>query len=82
MSLNLDQNQFLIDITNHNNLNDNIPIVLVMMVPGSVNVLDFIDNIDAIVVGFLIGEGTGDAFADVIFGNHNPSGKKIYRYYY
>ena len=32
-------------------------------------------NLPAIVEGWFLGNQAGNALADVIFGNHNPSGK-------
>jgi beta-glucosidase len=51
------------------------PIVLVML-EGRPRVINrIVDNCDAVVIGFLPGMKGGDAIADILIGDVNPSGK-------
>jgi beta-glucosidase len=48
--------------------------IAVVITPGAV-LTDWSDNVDAILVGFMPGQEEGNALADVIFGDVNPSAK-------
>jgi beta-glucosidase len=51
------------------------PIVLIMLEGRPRLINRIIDNCQAVIIGFLPGMKGGDAIADVIFGDVNPSGK-------
>merc|ERR1719510_1155125 len=51
-----------------------VPLVVLTMSPGSI-LVPFASNSAAILSGFLLGEKTGTAFADVLYGAVNPSGR-------
>jgi beta-glucosidase len=51
------------------------PIVLVLVNGGPVSIPWAADNIPAIVEAWYGGQSAGDAVADVLFGDYNPSGK-------
>ncbi|WP_218938096.1 family 78 glycoside hydrolase catalytic domain [Actinomyces culturomici] len=48
--------------------------VVVLMNGGVVSLEGFHDEVDAILEGFLLGQGAGGAIADLLFGEANPSG--------
>ncbi len=49
--------------------------VVVLSNGGVVSLEGWHDNVDAILEGFLLGQGGGHAIADILFGRANPSGK-------
>lgn len=49
-------------------------IVVVLSNGGVVSVADWHDDVDAIVEGWLLGQGAGTAIARILFGEANPSG--------
>ncbi|KAG5642853.1 hypothetical protein DXG03_002030 [Asterophora parasitica] len=51
------------------------PKTVVVTQSGSSITLPWIDSVAAIVHSWYLGNATGDAIADVLFGKHNPSGK-------
>ncbi|KAF9047159.1 glycoside hydrolase family 3 protein [Hymenopellis radicata] len=51
------------------------PKTVVVTQAGSAITLPWADEVSAIVHGWYLGNNTGDALADVLFGRHNPSGK-------
>lgn len=51
------------------------PIVLVMLEGRPRLINSIVDKVNSVLVGFLPGLKGGDAIADIIFGNVNPSGK-------
>jgi len=75
-SLNLDQHQFLVDLARRNTGGPKIPLVVVTMSTGSV-LTDFAKNSQAVVSTFMTGQATGDAVANVLLGDANPSGKLV-----
>merc|ERR1711920_351872 len=67
----LNENWFIEDLAQ--NLGQ-VPLVVLTMSPGSI-LVPFASNSAAILSGFLLGEKTGTAFADVLYGTVNPSGR-------
>merc|ERR1711920_286615 len=67
----LNENWFIEDLAQ--NLGQ-VPLVVLTMSPGSI-LVPFASNSAAILSGFLLGEKTGIAFADVLYGVVNPSGR-------
>ncbi|MHA1843582.1 MAG: glycoside hydrolase family 3 C-terminal domain-containing protein, partial [Promethearchaeota archaeon] len=57
------------------------PIILVLMNGGALSINFAKTNIPAIIEGWYPGEQGGNAIADVIFGNYNPSGKLPITFY-
>lgn len=53
-------------------VNENI---IVVLSNGSSIEMPFVDNVKGIIEGYLTGQGTGKAIADIIYGEVNPSGK-------
>lgn len=51
------------------------PVILVLNVAGPVDLCDYMEDVDAILCVFLPGMGGGQAAADILFGDINPSGK-------
>ncbi|KAF5386896.1 hypothetical protein D9615_002114 [Tricholomella constricta] len=51
------------------------PKTVVVTQSGSSITLPWIDSVAAVVHAWYLGNATGDAIADVLFGKHNPSGK-------
>lgn len=56
------------------------PIVLVLFEGRPRVIREIVDKVDAVVLGYLPGMEGGDATADVIFGDTNPSGKLPFTY--
>jgi beta-glucosidase len=50
-------------------------IVVILNVAGPVNMVDWIEDVDAVLCVFIPGMEGGRAAADILFGNLNPSGK-------
>ncbi|MDQ7817206.1 MAG: glycoside hydrolase family 3 C-terminal domain-containing protein [Melioribacteraceae bacterium] len=53
----------------------NQKVIVVLISGGICGVSSFIDNIDALIYGFYPGQEGGNAIAQVLFGDYNPSGK-------
>ncbi|KAG6839583.1 hypothetical protein C0991_001270 [Blastosporella zonata] len=51
------------------------PRTIVVTQSGSSITLPWVDQVPALVHAWYLGNATGDAIADVLFGKHNPSGK-------
>ena len=51
------------------------PIVLVIKAGSAIDLSEISDYVDAIVYAWYLGEQGGNALADIIFGDFNPSGK-------
>lgn len=51
------------------------PVVLVLNIAAPVDLCDFIDQVDAVLCVYLPGMAGGQAAADILFGDVNPSGK-------
>ncbi|RDB19225.1 putative beta-glucosidase I [Hypsizygus marmoreus] len=51
------------------------PKTIVVTQSGSSITLPWVDDVPALVHAWYLGNATGDAIADVLFGKHNPSGK-------
>lgn len=51
------------------------PVICVLNVVGPVELMDYVDELDAIICAYLPGMGGGQALADILFGRVNPSGK-------
>ncbi|KAG6885755.1 hypothetical protein C0993_010267 [Termitomyces sp. T159_Od127] len=51
------------------------PHTVVVTQSGSSITLPWVDKVPALVHAWYLGNSTGDAIADVLFGKHNPSGK-------
>ncbi|HKG15122.1 MAG TPA: glycoside hydrolase family 3 N-terminal domain-containing protein [Pyrinomonadaceae bacterium] len=51
------------------------PTVVLLVNSGPLSVTYVAENVPAILEGFYLGEETGTGVADVLFGDHNPSGK-------
>lgn len=49
--------------------------VVVLSNGGIVSLEDWHDDVDAILEGFLLGQGSGGAIADLLYGEANPSGR-------
>ncbi|KAJ3213921.1 hypothetical protein HK099_007121, partial [Clydaea vesicula] len=54
-------------------LNKNV--IVVVVAPGQVDMTDWNDNVAGILYSFYLGQESGNAIADVLFGMVNPSGK-------
>lgn len=57
------------------------PIVLVVLAGGALDLNWSSENCDAILYGWYPGSSGGDAIADILFGNKNPSGKSPVTFY-
>lgn len=55
--------------------NHNLPVILVLNIPGPVELMEFIDEIDAVLCVFYPGMAGGNAAIDILMGKINPSGK-------
>lgn len=53
----------------------NAKVILVLNIAGPVEMMDFIDDVDAILCVYFPGMEGGNAAADILFGRRNPSGK-------
>lgn len=51
------------------------PVVVVLVNSGPLSINYVAENVPAILEGFYLGQETGTAVADVLFGDHNPAGK-------
>ncbi|KAF9463435.1 glycoside hydrolase superfamily [Collybia nuda] len=51
------------------------PRTIVVTQSGSAITLPWVDSVAGLVHSWYLGNATGDAIADVVFGKHNPSGK-------
>ena len=54
---------------------DSTRIVVLIRAPGAVIITPWIDLVDACAIMFLGGQRTGDAWRNVVFGEHNPTGR-------
>ncbi|KAL1508433.1 hypothetical protein AB1Y20_004537 [Prymnesium parvum] len=70
-NLELDQHNFLSELAEH----APIPLVAAVIAPGAIIVSPWIHGASAAVAMFLAGQETGNAWADVLLGDVNPSGK-------
>lgn len=55
--------------------NSEKPVILILNVPGPIELMDYIDQVDAILCIYYPGMAGGKATSDIIFGDVNPSGK-------
>jgi len=53
----------------------NKPVILVLNIAAPIDIADYVDDVDAILCVFLPGMSGGQAAADILFGDVNPSGK-------
>ncbi|MBK8846982.1 MAG: glycoside hydrolase family 3 C-terminal domain-containing protein [Bacteroidetes bacterium] len=51
------------------------PIVVVLSGGSAITMSSWIDKVDAVVMNWYNGEQTGNALADVLFGDYNPAGR-------
>ena len=51
------------------------PVILVLNVSGPIELMDYIDDVDAVLCVYLPGMAGGKAAADILLGIRNPSGK-------
>lgn len=51
------------------------PIILVLNVAAPIDIAEYVDDVDAVLCVYLPGMGGGQAAADILFGDVNPSGK-------
>ncbi|KAL3923208.1 MAG: hypothetical protein SGPRY_004295 [Prymnesium sp.] len=69
--LRLDQHDFLVALS----LQATVPLAVAAIAPGAVAVRPWVGGVSALLVMFLAGQETGNAWADVLLGEVNPSGK-------
>ena len=69
--LNIPENQAHL-VNELKSVNENI---IVVLNNGSPIVMPFVNNVKGIIEGYLTGQGSGKALADIIYGEINPSGK-------
>ena len=74
-SLELDQHAFLVGVAAANAASPQPPPLVVLAVASGPVLTDFGANASALVHVFTSGQETGSAFADILFGAANPSGK-------
>lgn len=51
------------------------PVILVLNISGPIELMDYINDVDAVLCVYLPGMAGGKAAADILFGIRNPSGK-------
>merc|ERR1711971_1349562 len=73
-TLSVEQEQFIVDVTAGLSAVSAVPKVSVTLTPGTI-VLPWVDDVNGVLNLFLGGQYTGNAIADVVFGDFNPSGK-------
>merc|ERR1712151_600639 len=78
-SLKLDQHDFLLRLTEkvareNTATQRDVPLIILTMSSGAIRT-DFAAGANAVLSAFLLGQETGNAFSDVLFGDVNPSGK-------
>ena len=71
-SLRLDQHDFLSELAA---ASGRPPLVVLAMAPGPLFTSPWAERADAVLSGFLLGQQTGPAFADVLLGEVSPSGR-------
>jgi beta-glucosidase len=70
LDLSADQQQLILDVASHN------PRTIVVLEGGSATIVDsFVDQVAALLMAWYPGTEGGNAIADVLFGDVNPSGK-------
>mmetsp|Transcript_285 Transcript_285/g.1199 ORF Transcript_285/g.1199 Transcript_285/m.1199 type:complete len:1164 (-) Transcript_285:205-3696(-) len=75
-SLKLDQHDFLVSLSQKmQDAGSKIPLVVITMSTGSILTSDWGARAKAVLSEFLLGQETGNAIADVLFGSVNPSGR-------
>jgi len=71
-SLSVDQEDFLVKVAA--GLFPSVPVVSLTITPGAI-VMPWVEHTSAVVNLFMAGKYTGNAFADAVFGDSNPSAK-------
>jgi beta-glucosidase len=75
-TLRLDQHDLLIGLSEASISGQlGAPLVVAVMAPGQVATAPWSDGASGVLTIFLAGQATGNAWADVLFGDVNPSGK-------
>jgi len=54
-----------------------IPVIVVLINGSAVTMTNWIDNVKSVVEAWYPGEEGGNAIADILFGDYNPSGKLV-----